>query len=132
MSRPDEASVSAGPPVERGSERPNRRTLEGIKAHGRIGRATFSQESRTVRTHRWSKALKLAAPFRPGWLSQLATAAMGAWSIRNARQDDDTSVSPVLAHLVPPPPCDFGHRGLNRRELVWWWRWSFASDIERW
>ena len=36
-------------------------TLKGNKAHGRIGRTTAGNSTRTSRTCRWSKALKLAA-----------------------------------------------------------------------
>jgi hypothetical protein len=38
--------------------------LKGNQAHGRMGRVNRWQRRRTVRTRRWSKALKLATPLR--------------------------------------------------------------------
>jgi len=67
--RDPEQTETRGGPVERSEHRaapraPNGRegTLEGNKAHGRIGRSRIGNGAGTLRTRRWSKASKPTAP----------------------------------------------------------------------
>jgi hypothetical protein len=78
-------------------------TLKGNKAHGRIGCVSAGNGRRAVRTRRWSKALKSAAPRSSQGSSALATASRPDVRSGVSRPDDRARPGSPLRQVSRTP-----------------------------